>query len=175
MQPCLNCNKIYFNKDSMKMKNFCLTLFLSLLCCLLSQAQTTKELTDIVAGTLSSQLYATECSTITSLTIKGSLNATDFFVLRDGMPNLTSLDISETIIEAYEEESEDGFYSGGIYAANEIPRNAFYDPYRNKGNSSLISIILPQTIEQIGAFAFQYCSRLQSVEIPQGEIGRAHV
>ena len=52
-------------------------------------------------GSLNSQLTSSEKNTITDLTITGSIDASDFRIMRDSMPFLSMLDISAVTIASY--------------------------------------------------------------------------
>jgi hypothetical protein len=134
-------------KNQTIMKKFFL-IILSLCFTILMQAQVYKTAT-VSAGGLSSTLTPTELSTVTNLTLLGTIDARDFTTMRDNMPALAVIDISGTTIAAY---------SGT--PANEVPSNAF------QSKTSLTSVIFPSTITSIGNSAFYQCSSLTSVTIP---------
>ena len=67
---------------------------------LISHAQVSKTLT-INAGKLSSALTSIEKSTITDLTLTGTIDAREFKTMRDSMNVLAVLDISGATIAAY--------------------------------------------------------------------------
>ena len=54
----------------------------------------------------------------------------------------------------------------GTTGLTEIPENAFYDKETYNGCTSLLSIIIPDSVTTIGTYAFSYCSGLTSIEIP---------
>jgi hypothetical protein len=120
------------------------------------------------AGTLSTLLTSEEDTTITSLTVTGSIDARDFKFIRDKMTNLTALNIKKVTIQAY--NGTDGTSTLNItsYPANEIPESAFF---RCNGTVvgealKLKSIILPDFVRSIGHFAFSSCNGLTSITIP---------
>ena len=89
--------------------------------------------------------YAT---VITKLTLNGTIDARDFKTMRDAMPVLTDLDLSDVTIAAY--KGVDGTNSAdNAYNVNTIPPLAFTLSC-NKQNR-LKSIILPATITSIKA------------------------
>jgi hypothetical protein len=135
-------------------------------------AQVSKTL-NVTSGGLAMALTDEEKNTITELTLTGTIDARDFYVMRDSMPVLAVLDLSDTkITEYYVSVFEQ-------YHQNQIPPFAFW------GKSSLTSINLPLNIYWInqGAFtrsglthvsvpasiviideeAFAYCANLQEV------------
>ena len=77
-----------------------ITLFFILGLALTGQAQVSKTI-NISPGTLSFFLTVNELNTVNNLTITGIIDARDFKTLRDLMPSLTTLDLSETRIAAY--------------------------------------------------------------------------
>lgn len=120
-------------------------------------AQVNKTINVSIAGTLTTLLTATEKSSITSLTIAGSIDSRDFKCIRVELSSLTSLDISAVSIQAY-----------GTDLANELPYNSF--------NSMLLfNIKLPNSITSIGEGAFRYCLGFNTITIPNSvtKIGRS--
>lgn len=116
---------------------------------------------DITAGGLSTALTADELSSLSSLTLTGTLDARDFKTLRDKMPLLTDLDFTGTSILAY--TGTDGTYLSSIsmiYPDNTIPQYAFY------GKTILKSAVIPSTVTVIDNSAFQNCTSLNSFSIP---------
>jgi len=119
----------------------------------------------ISAGLLGSTLSKQDLDSISELAIKGTIDARDFRVMRDSMPNLKKIDLSKAKVLAYEG------YSGTlpfdfekkIYLANTIPANAFYKVW---SDTMLTSIILSDSIVSIDELAFNNCSNLQSVTFP---------
>ena len=132
---------------------------------LMMQAQVSKN-TDVTAGNLGTIITATELSTITNLTLTGTIDARDFETIKNQMPLLAELDISETTVTSY--DGTEGTYYGSYYSypANAIPDNAFYDPSTGIGRTSLISVLLPSSIASIRLSAFMGCSGLTSITIP---------
>lgn len=93
---------------------------------------------------------------ISSLTVKGEINAADFQFIADNLHALRSLDLSEVEVAAYE---GDPLTTGSrIGAAGELP------PYALAG-SRITSLTLPDGITAIGEGAFLSVP-LTSIEIP---------
>jgi len=106
-----------------------------------------------VPGSLSTNLTATEKSTITDLTITGNIDARDFKTMRYNMPLLANLDLSNVTIASY--TGSGGTVSlNTIYPVNELPAGAF------NFNYTLVSIKLPKSIISIGEKAFYACYSL---------------
>jgi len=118
------------------------------------------------AGGLVKALTADELNTITNLTISGAINARDFKIMRDSMPNLETLDISSASIEVYTGSLGTSGNYVYTYPVNEIPQSAFFNSNTYKGKTNLNSIILPATATSIGSSAFQNCSGLNNIDIP---------
>jgi len=118
------------------------------------------------AGGLESLLSSIEKSNIETLAITGSIDARDFVVLRDSMPQLKVLDLSFANIVAYNGGNGTAVTSVSNYLANEVPQSAFYNQVTFKGKASLLNCILPKSTETIGNNAFENCSNLQSFIIP---------
>src|ERR1035437_4681520 len=98
----------------------------------LIQAQVSKTVSVFDPGSLSSLLKKKEKEKITNLTINGTINAKDFFFMRDSMPMLSVIDISTVTIDRLGKDLE-----------NKIPQFAFCNPKTYKGKSTLQSITLP--------------------------------
>ncbi len=128
------------------------------------QSGATKSVT-VSSGNLRNVLTATELKTLTSLTLSGTIDATDFRVMRDSMPLLADIDLKNVTITAY--SGSEGTNASVInYLANETPINAFYKTYTGVGKESLASIILPDNITSIAKSSFAYAANLQSIAIP---------
>lgn len=82
---------------------------------------------EISAGSLNTRLTDLELDTTIALKLIGNIDARDFKTMRDSMPNLASIDLSETNIVYY--EGYDGTHYkdaiSHIYVENIIPVNAF--------------------------------------------------
>ena len=132
---------------------------------LLLQAQVSKII-NITAGGLASALTASEKTTVTNLTVTGTIDARDFKIMRDGMPILAVLDLSGVTISAY--SGTEGTLTGLTpYESNLIPHNAFRNQALDVGKVSLTSVTLPSSATAIGFSAFSKCSGLTSVVISQ--------
>lgn len=144
----------------------------------------------ITAGGLYAALTSTERSTVTNLTIKGTIDARDFKTLRDNITYLSVLDLSGSTINSY--TGNGGTDTTGVvktYVSNAIPQCAFWNPITQVLKTGLTSIIfpgsitaigdnaflgcrnlngfiLPNTITKIGEYAFFYCSSLTAIDIP---------
>lgn len=126
----------------------------------------TKTVT-IDAGGLKSALTTTELATINKLNIAGTINASDFLIIRDYMPDLTILDLSNATIVAYTGTKGTGGNDNISYPANGVPVNAFFNQGAFTGKTSLVSIMLPKTVTSIGENAFKLCGGLSgAVPLP---------
>jgi hypothetical protein len=76
-------------------------LFFSLFISLLVQAQVIKTVNVTNAGALLNAMTVTELKTVTNLTVTGTIDARDFVTMRDSMPALAVLDISNASIASY--------------------------------------------------------------------------
>ena len=133
-------------------------------CFALGHAQT-KNVVVETAGTLSTLIPAEEVSTLTTLTVSGSINKTDLDTL-NGMPALTTLDLSQANIETFTEKKTTTIIDGEtskdtiieiIYPDNEIPSNVF------ESNEILENIVFPNSLESIGTNAFSTCRALKNL------------
>ena len=104
--------------------------------------------------------------TLRYLTLSGTLDARDFRVIRDMMPNLVHLDLSKTTIVSY--TGEDGTYPWGSisFPGDEIPTYAFYHPQTGAYKSKLATVLLPDNLRSVGAGAFYRCTGLRSMTFP---------
>ncbi|MHB9143306.1 MAG: leucine-rich repeat domain-containing protein [Paludibacter sp.] len=119
----------------------------------------------ISAGGLSSALTSEELTSITNLTLKGTIDARDFKTMRDNMSSLSDIDFSETDILEY--NGKEGTYDtiNMLYPANEIPKYAFGNRTYSKGDRVLNTVNMSLTTKTIGDYAFQYCINLTSINI----------
>jgi hypothetical protein len=143
----------------------------------------------VSAGGLYNAMTSSERTSITDLTINGTIDARDFKTMRDEMYYLSVLDISGVTIASY--TGTGGTDTTGInktYTANTIPSGAFWNPdthntrkmssvilpssltaigdYAFLGSDELTSFIIPPSVVEIGYWAFQHCYGLNSIEIP---------
>ena len=121
---------------------------------LIGQAQVSKNIYISSPGTLSTNLTASEKTTVTNLTISGNIDARDFKTMRDKMPLLRILDLKAVSIKAYTDS----------FPENEIPENSFIN------NFTLKSIDLPATTTSIGNLAFYNCDSLSNLIIPKSVV-----
>jgi len=142
-------------------------LFFILNVTLLGRAQVSKTINVSIAGTLSSSLTVNELTSVTDLTITVIIDARDFKTMRDNMPLLSDLDVSEVSIGAYT-GTEGTLSSVNVrYPENNIPTNAFYSPSAGLSKTSLKIISLPSSVTSIGYSAFKGCVGLNnSLVIP---------
>jgi|GEM_PF-982389 len=120
---------------------------------------------EITAGGLQ-QTIGNNSTAITSLVVKGTIDARDFKTMRDDMPLLALVDLSEATIAAYSGTEGTSIYGNTTYNANTVPESAFENSDQ-KGKTTLVSIQLPVTATAIGYDAFYGCSNLSSVDIPE--------
>jgi len=142
-----------------------LSLLVSLSLSLILQAQVSKTINITDAGTLYSYLSKTERTTVTNLTITGTIDARDFVTMRDSLPKLAVLDLGNSDIAACTTYDDVDSFIQNVNPENAIPNNSFYK-MTHYGIYSLKAIILPQSITSIGSSAFEGCSRLDSITIP---------
>ena len=135
---------------------------LVLLFTLLSQAQVSKSVTSTSGGLAAA--IGTDISTVTNLTITGTIDATDFVTMYN-MPLLAVLDLSAVTIDAYTGDNGP-LGRGQTYLSNAIPATAF--KMNKTGKTSLTTVILPATLTSVGNLAFGNCSGLTSITIPSG-------
>lgn len=112
-------------------------------------------------------LSGEDFTSITELSISGSIDARDFRAMRDTMPSLSSIDLSNATIAYYigVNGTEHSVYNRS-YQANTIPQYAFYHSYTLKSKTELVSIVLRNNTTQIGSNAFNGCVNLANINIP---------
>ena len=138
------------------------------LCITVILQATVSKTVNVTAGGLYMALTTTELTTVTNLTITGTIDATDFVILRDSMPMLAILDLSESTISAYTGTQGTAYIINGntIYGANSIPSCAFYNLKMYVSKVSLTSITIPSSVTSISSDAFNECTGLKSINIP---------
>ena len=96
------------------------------------KAQVSKTV-NVNAGGLYSALTANQRDSVTNLTLTGTIDARDFVTMRDNLPYLAILDLSNVDIAAY--SGKLGTYytndSTASYLANTIPQFAFLKTHIN--------------------------------------------
>lgn len=115
---------------------------------------------DVVAEDLMSAIHKyigdQNLDKVVNLTVRGTINSYDFMVIRDKMPALKSLDLSEATIVANSYE----YYPGYSTKDDELGEYSFY------GLSLLNHVVLPKSISAIGKYAFAQ-SGIESLIVPQ--------
>ena len=121
----------------------------------------------VTAGGLYDAIAAT-IDSITCIEISGTIDARDFRTMRDLMPKLNVIDLSQATIIPYSgtEGTNRAEWGSCEYPANEIPDYSFFNPTTGVNKAGLLSIILPNSLVSIGDNAFYYCSGLMSINIP---------
>ena len=161
-------------------KGLFLTAVFALLGCLSIQAADddliTKQITIKLdkAGTLPDRIASSKKYKITNLKIIGEINGTDWNMIREMAGrnyqesstegNLSVLDLSEAkIVAGGDYYYDDNLFNNKVYTSNdEIGEYAF------AYCSGLTSLTLPVVITSIGEFAFSGCSGLTSLTLPAG-------
>jgi len=139
-------------------------LLVSVCLALFANAQVTKTINVPTAGTLYKYLSSTERTTVTDLTITGTIDARDFKTMRDSMLVLSVLDIKDVVIAPYTGKINE-VYSTQTFDANTLPNSAFFQADLLTDNTTLTSISLPTTTVAIGTFAFFNCKALKTIFI----------
>jgi len=112
------------------------------------------------------------------LTIKGTINGYDVMAMRNRMPNLQVLDLSESRVVANDFKYYDKFYTkNDVITAYFVPKNVreiilpknikSIDGSAFRDCSKLNDIVLPENITRIGEHTFDGCSSLKGVNIPK--------
>ena len=98
-------------------------------------------------------------TSITQLTVTGTIDARDFKFIADNLNNLTLLNLSNAHIVAYSNAKSPVFMSTTNYEENAIPITAFM-------GKKLRSVTLPTSTKKIGKAAFAGCSQLEYFTLP---------
>ncbi len=119
------------------------------------------------SGQLQSQMTEEEARTITHLTLTGKINAQDFKLMRDEMPALEVLDLTNATVSAMAGKGGTSSESLVIYLSKYIPEYAFCkkDEGQFKGKESLREIWLPTSTASIDKYAFHGCPNLNLMVI----------
>jgi len=118
------------------------------------------EIINVSPGQLSTILTANQETTITNLKLIGQIDARDFKTMRDDMPVLSDIDLSNITIAAYSGPLGTAGPTDFTYPANTIPQSAFISDTR------LLSIIFPASITSIGNSAFYNCGLSGVLSLP---------
>jgi len=137
------------------MKKLFTFLLLGLFVCT-ANAQVIKTVNVTTAGTLAT-VASTYLSTVTNLTVTGSIDARDFLCMRESMTNLKVIDLKTATIKSYTGTAGTVSGSSTTYPVNEIPQYSFFNISVGIGKTGLTSISLPITVSSIGSSAFQGC------------------
>ena len=114
---------------------------------------------NIIAGGLEAAL-STDITSVTDLTVGGSMDARDFKAIRDLMPSLRNLDLSAVQILIYTGTGGTSLSPTTTYLANQIPTRAFY-------NKNLNQLLLPNVVNTtISSQAFYGFSSANPLMIP---------
>lgn len=95
---------------------------------------------------------------ITSLVLRGTMDARDFLFISNNLGELTTLDLSQATIIPYN-EGKALYGTVTNYQGNTIPRTAFF-------GKKLTTVTLPANLETVGFAAFAGCYQLRSVTFP---------
>ena len=95
-----------------------------------------------------------EADKVVKLKVKGEINSYDMIVIRDKMPLLQEIDLSEATVVA----SSKPFYQTYCTGKNSLGSHAFYDL------DKLVSVKLPKDLTTLGDAAFFACAKLTSVD-----------
>jgi hypothetical protein len=123
------------------------------------------------AGGLSAAITSAggSLSTLTNLTVSGTMDARDFLAIRDNMPALTVLNVSDVTIISYTGTGGTNSVNATAnisYPANEFPEWSFCSPLTGSAKTGLTTITLPSSIKTVGDCAFIWCSGITGIVIP---------
>ena len=125
---------------------------------------------------------------ITTLKVKGSMDANDFYFIAENLRNLKSIDLTDVTVTAC--HTAKSYYLKNDFAAGDLPAGALASlpltsvklpaGLRSIGMGALAdcggltAIDLPASLETIGEYAFARCTALTTVSLPASvrEMGR---
>lgn len=121
---------------------------------------------------------------VTTLTLSGSVNASDLYFIGKKMTNLASLDMRDAVIEAVRGIKING---RSAFNANELPQGVFsglplasFVYPQQQGlviadaafmNTAFTTISLPANVDSVGSGAFAACQNLTEVVMPDCKMG----
>lgn len=116
---------------------------------------------------------------VVSLKVSGTINGYDIMVIRNKMPNLHYLDLTNADIVANDYEYYTGYHTednviGGFMFYDldkllslKLPDSAVSMGYGMAENcSNLKEVVLPSKLEKISNYAFHFCYNLTSIDLP---------
>jgi hypothetical protein len=120
---------------------------------------------DIRAGGLK-RAFLIGLGSVKHLVINDTIDSRDFQTMRDDMPNLAVLDLSNATIVSY--NGSEGSAGSRVYhySADAIPEFAFYNPFTSLGKKNLTTIILPESLKSIRDYAFNSTGLSGTLNIP---------
>lgn len=120
---------------------------------------------------------------ITSLKISGTINSYDIMMIRNQMPNLLDIDLSDANIVANDYEYTKGYHSKkdtltaysftgtGTHIRKAVLPNTVVCIEENVFNTPYLQeVVLPNNLKTIGARTFYNCSALRSINLPESLI-----
>ena len=128
---------------------------------------------------LQNELGQDNLGKVVSLKVTGTINSYDILVIRNKMPYLHHLDLTDATIVA----NDFGYYASchtkdnviGYYMFDgleklisvKLPKNATRIEYRALCNcSSLVEVVLPVKLEGVGERTFDNCKNLKNIDFP---------
>lgn len=116
-------------------------------------------------------------SKVVSLKVTGTINSYDIMVIRNKMPYLHHLDLTDATIVANDFEYYEGYHTEdnvigvGMFSKDKfmsvkLPKNATRIKPGALSNRSLIEVDLPVWLESIESNVFRGCSLLEHVKLP---------
>lgn len=159
----------------MRFKIFCL---LSVCLTLALSAQASQLTVTSTSGQLSGQI--TDPSAVTSLTVNGTIDVRDLEFIEQKLPALQTLNLENATITSLQnyrnlQSSQQTFsanelpsmiFTGSKISSIVLPKNLRTISPGALSNTNITSIVIPTTVTQIGAAAFQGCDKLKSITVP---------
>lgn len=125
---------------------------------LAAMAQDVTEFVVTQPGTLSELVSQDVYTTLSDMKITGTVDARDFFFIRDNLTRISSIDMTEATIAACEVE-------GTSYDADAIPAEAFSLPQESTAMTRMTTFEAPLSTRSIGDNAFYLCNVLRETNI----------
>lgn len=105
---------------------------------------------------LLAQIGEENTGSVVNLKVSGTINSWDMMIMRNKMPNLRYLDLSDATIVA----------NSYCYKDNSCSQDNVFPDFLSE-RSDILNVVLPKNITSIEPSAFSKCSGLTSIEIPE--------
>ena len=117
----------------------------------------------LTPGGIQTAITDSKLRTTENLVIQGSMDARDFRWIRSTAVRLRYLDLRNVSIAAYVSSEGTETFGNGLYPPNVLPDFCFY---KDTANNLLTNVLLPNTLQVIGPYAFYHCLQIKKIVVP---------